>query len=128
MTSHDYFEIKKLLFGVMSKANKYESLEERRNFYYQALKRNLDFLDLDEPLDIRSSDVAELISNEFLTIQTEEPHIFEATGFVPWLEDARKNIAWNYYNRYEEYLMQCKGWKPTAISISIRVHDYGCGR
>lgn len=74
----------------MSKANKYESLEERRDFYYQALKRNLDFLDLDEPLDIRSSDVAELISNEFLTIQTEEPHIFEATGFVPWLEDARK--------------------------------------
>lgn len=116
MTSHDYFEIKKLLFGVMSRANKYESLEERRDFYYQVLKRNLDFLDLDEPLDVRSSDVAELISNEFLTIQTEEPHIFEATGFVPWLEDARKNIAWNYYNRYEEYLMQCKGWKPTAIA------------
>ncbi|UKI51888.1 MAG: hypothetical protein L6V79_06945 [Clostridium sp.] len=93
MTSHDYFEIKKLLFGVMSKANKYESLEERRDFFIiKHLSVILIFLDLDEPLDIRSSDVAELISNEFLTIQTEEPHIFEATGFCAVVGRCKKKI------------------------------------
>lgn len=116
MTSHDYYEIKKMLFGVMSKANKLESLDERRRFYFDFLKRNIDFLDLEEQVDIDSSDIAELISNEFLTIETERPHLFEETGFVPWLEAAKKDITWNYYNRYEQYLMQYKNWKPTAIA------------
>ncbi len=116
MTSQDYFKIKKLLWGVMEKANTFSSLEERRKFYCKYLNNNIEFVDLDDPIDINSSEVAELISNEFLTIQTEEPHIFEATGFVPWLENARKTIAWNYYNRYEQYLLQSKGWKPTAIA------------
>lgn len=57
-----------------------------------------------------------VISNEFLTIETEKPHLFEETGFVPWLEAAKKDITWNYYNRYEQYLMQYKNWKPTAIA------------
>lgn len=116
MTSHDHFEIKKMLFGVMSKAEKRDSLDERRKFYYSYLEKNFEFLDLDEDVDIYSDEVAELISDEFLTIQTETPHLFVETGFVPWLEDARKDITWNYYNRYEQYLMQDKGWKPTAIA------------
>ncbi len=116
MTKTTLENIKRLLFGIMPKANKLSSIEEMRSFYYKFLEGNLMFIDADEEIDINAPEIAELITNDFILIETDEPKVFEADGYVPWLNDARKDISWTYYNRYEQYLLQKKGWKPTAIA------------
>ena len=116
MTNSTLESIKRLLFGVMSKASKLSSIEEMRKFYYKFLENNLMFIDCDEEIDINAPEIAELISNDFIQIETEDPKVFEADGYVPWLANAKKDISWTYYNRYEQYLLQKKGWKPTAIA------------
>ena len=116
MTSESLHSIKMLLIGVMSKAERLSSIEEKRQFYYKYLKNNIDFIDTDEDIDIDCKEIAELISNDFLSIQTDEPKIFEADGYVPWLNDRRKDISWNYYNRYEQYLLQYKKWIPSSVT------------
>ena len=113
MTNETKDEITKLLYGAMGKAEKLGSIEEKRNLYHKYLEKNVDILD--EPIDVNSEEIDELITDKFLNISVEKPQIFEA-GYVPWLQDARKDIAWNFYNRYEEYLLTQKGWKPKAIS------------
>ena len=51
-----------------------------------------------------------------MTIEVDKPKVFEAEGYFPWLQDERKNISWNFYDRYEKYLLEYKKWKPKAIA------------
>ncbi len=116
MTNETKEAITKLLCGVMGKADKLPSLDEKKIFYLGYLGRNLDYLDVNETIDPHSEEVDELITDQFLSITVDKPKIFEAEGYVPWLQDARKDIAWQFYDRYENYLLQYKHWKPKAIA------------
>lgn len=116
MTNDTKEKITNMLFGIMSKADKLSSLDEKKKFYLSYLERNLDYLDVDEEVDPHSDEVDELITDKFLSIVIDKPKIFEAEGYTPWLQDVRKDISWQFYNRYEKYLFQYKNWKPTAIA------------
>ena len=41
--------------------------------------------------------------------------VFEAKGFKPWLDEARLDIDWKFYDRYEKYLLKKKKWNWGAI-------------
>lgn len=116
-------QITKMLYGAMSKADKLESIEEKKRLYYKYLKSNLWILETNEEVDVDSPEIEELITDKFLNISIKKPQIFEDDGFVPWLDSARKDIAWNFYNRYEEYLLTSKKWKPKAISDMKKSSD-----
>lgn len=116
MTNDTKDKITNLLFGIMPKADKLPSLEEKKKFYLGYLERNLDYLDIEETIDPHSDEIEELITDKFLTIEVDKPKVFEAEGYVPWLQDERKNIRWNFYDRYEKYLLEYKKWKPKAIA------------
>ena len=64
MTNETKEKITDLLFGVMSKADKLPSLEEKKKFYLGFLERNLDYLDVDEKIDPHSEEIEELITDE----------------------------------------------------------------
>lgn len=116
MTNDTKDKITNLLFGIMPKADKLPSLEEKKKFYLGYLERNLDYLDIEETIDPHSDEIEELITDKFLTIEADKPKVFEKKGYVPWLQDERKNIRWNFYDRYEKYLLEYKKWKPKAIA------------
>lgn len=116
MTNDTKDKITNLLFGIMPKADKLPSLEEKKKFYLGYLERNLDYLDIEEAIDPHSDEIEELITDKFLTIEVDKPKVFEAEGYFPWLQDERKNIRWNFYDRYEKYLLEYKKWKPKAIA------------
>lgn len=116
MTNDTKNKITILLFGIMPKADKLPSLEEKKKFYLGYLERNLDYLDIEESIDPHSDEIEELITDKFLTIEVDKPKVFEAEGYVPWLQDERKNIRWNFYDRYEKYLLEYKKWKPKTIA------------
>lgn len=116
MTNDTKQKITDILYGIMGKAEKLPSLEEKKKFYLGYLERNLDYLDVDEEIDVDSQEIDELISDKFLSITIDKPKIFEAEGYTPWLQDARKDIKWQFYDRYEKYLLDYKGWKPKTIA------------
>ena len=116
MTNDTKDKITNMLFGIMPKADKLPSLEDKKKFYLGYLERNLDYLDIEETIDPHSDEIEELITDKFLTIEVDKPKVFEAEGYVPWLQDERKNIHWNFYDRYEKYLLKYKKWKPKAIA------------
>lgn len=105
----------KLLDSARKKAEKSSSIEEKRNIYIKFLTNNLDFLDVDETIKPNSEEIEQLITDNFLTMVVKPQQIFEDEGYVPWLEDARKDISWDFYNRYEKYLLEVKKWKPKTI-------------
>lgn len=107
--------IVKFLNSARKKAEREDSIEEKRNVYINFLKNNLDFLDVDETIDPNSEEIEQLINDNFLTIVVKQQQIFEDEGYIPWLEDARKDISWDFYNRYEQYLLEVKNWKPKTI-------------
>ena len=78
MTNETKEKITDLLFGVMSKADKLPSLEEKKKFYLGFLERNLDYLDVDEKIDPHSEEIEELITDKFLSIVVDKPKVFEA--------------------------------------------------
>lgn len=116
MTNDTKEKITDLLFGIMSKADKLPSLDEKKKLFLGYLERNLDYLDVDEKVDPHSEEIEELITDKFLSIVVDKPKVFEAEGYTPWLQDARKDIKWQFYDRYEKYLLQYKHWKPKAIA------------
>lgn len=123
MTNDTKNKITDLLFGIMQKAEKLPSIEEKKNFYLGYLERNVDYIDSDEVIDPHSEEVEELITDKFLTIEVDKPKIFEDEGYVPWLQDARKDINWQFYDRYERYLLDYKRWKPKAIADLKKTSD-----
>lgn len=116
MTNETKQTIIEALYGATKKANTLSSIEEKRNFFKNYFISIQSFLPLNETIDIESQEFEELISDNFLNIKPEAPKVFEDEGFVPWLNDQKPNITWDFYNRYERYLLTRKGWKPTVIS------------
>lgn len=116
MTNDTKQKIIDLLYGIMGKADKLSSLEEKKKYYFGYLEKNIDYLDVDEEIVINSEEINELISDKFLSITVDKPKVFEAEGYIPWLQDVRKDIKWEFYDRYEKYLLDYKEWKPKAIA------------
>lgn len=115
--------IKNSLYDFTKRANTLNSIEEKRQFYIKALRVILPFIDADEVIDPNSKEVEQIIVDNFLSIGIETPQIFEDEGYVPWLQDARKDIAWSFYNRYEKYLIQKKKWKTKAVASIDKSSD-----
>lgn len=116
MSSDLYNQIVTMLCGAMKKANKLESINEKKKLYHEYLNNNIEFLDTDEKINIDSDEIEALIADNFLNISIKQPAIFEDEGYVPWLENVKKDISWDFYNRYERYLLEIKKWKPKSIS------------
>ena len=93
--------IKNTLYVFSKKANTLNSIEEKRQYFITALERTLPLMDIDEEVDPNSKEVEQIIADDFLSIGMETPQIFEDEGYVPWLQDARRDIAWSFYDRYE---------------------------
>lgn len=126
MTNKTKDAIIKLLNGVTDKADKLNSIEEKNKFYHKCLANNVDFIEIDDcdlPLDLESEEINEIIADNFLSIVVSKPIVFSDDGYKPWLEDARKDIVWNFYNRYERYLFDMKKWKAKAISDIKKMSD-----
>ena len=66
MTNDTKNSIKMLLIGVTKKAETCSSIEEKRAFYHKYLERNIDFIDIDEDIDLTSPEIDELITDNFL--------------------------------------------------------------
>lgn len=116
-------EIIKALYGAEKKASKLKSIEEKRQHYRNYLSRVLPVLDIDESVDPNSEEINQLIDDNFISITVEKPQIFEDTGYIPWLDDARNNIDWKFYDRYEKYLLEYKHWKPKDINTIKTTSD-----
>lgn len=123
MTNDTKQKITNLLYGIMGKADKKNSLEEKKKFYLGYLEKNAEYLDIEEKIDINSDEIDELITDKFLSIVVDKPKVFEAEGYTPWLQDVRNDIKWEFYDRYEKYLLDYKGWKPKAIADMKKSSD-----
>lgn len=83
----------------------------------------MEFLKLVQPvlptdIDINNEELQKAITNEFLFV-VEEPKTFEKKGYIPWINQIRGKIQWNFYQRYEEYLLRVKKWDwATVLSIN----------
>ena len=72
--------------------------------------------EFDEQID---NDMLDKFINELVTTVDQEPIVFE-DGYIPWLDENRTSIKWQYSNRYEDYLLSIKKWSITTVrSISI---------
>ena len=117
MTNNDKNAILDLLYGVArsNKFNDLSSIAEKRNYLLRYLIQNSDFLDLEDSVDLNSEEVLELITDKFAHA-SEPAKCFEDEGFVPWLNDKRREIEWKFYDRYERYLLQKKRWNWDTVS------------
>lgn len=116
MTSSDKQQILDLLYGISS-SPKYSSktIAEKRDFLTKYLAMNIDFLDTETEIDVDSDEVQALITDNFLYI-AEPTKVFEDEGFTPWLDEKRSSIEWNFYDRYEKYLLYTKHWDWKTVS------------
>lgn len=122
MKNDTKIKITKMLIGVMPKAEKLNSIEEKKELYHRYLENNLMFLDTDEEIDINSYEIEEIITDKFLSISVGEVQVFD-DGYQPWLDDTRKDICWDFYNRYEEYLLTGKEWSPASVAELKKISD-----
>ena len=117
MTNETKAKIENLLFTVMDYANNQPTFEAKKEFYLNFLKNNLPFLpDVKDDINFNDGEIEEFIIDRFLSISKETPKVFEDEGYTPWLQDNRKNIKREFYDRYEKYLLRDKKWLPKSIS------------
>lgn len=116
-------QIIKVLYGVTGRADKLTSIDEKRKLYEKYLQNNLLFLDLDENIDIESPEIQEIITDYFLKMTVKDPIVFDEDGYIPWLDSNRKDIARDFYNRYENYLFAFKEWTPGTIASLKKTSD-----
>lgn len=117
MTNHDKNVILDLLYGVVrrDKFNALSSISEKRNFLLKFLLNNSDYLEFEEPVDLNSEEVLELITDKF-AYASEPAKCFEDEGYVPWLDDKRSSVEWKFYDRYERFLLHNKRWSWDTVS------------
>lgn len=77
---------------------------------------------LDQNVDVNDPELDELIKTN-VVVKEKGALVFEAKGFKPWLDDARMNIDWKFYNRYEKYLLKKKKWNWGAIQSINEITD-----
>ncbi len=74
------------------------------------------------PFDKNDAEI-QIAIKESVVIKEDKPTVFEAKGYVPWLNDARSSITWNFYNRYEKYLLKKKKWNWGTITSMNEITD-----
>lgn len=68
-------------------------------------------------VDVDDPDFIKMVKNK-VVIEEEKPIVF-AKGYTPWLNIKKPTIKWNYYDRYEKYLVKGKEWNwGTVQSIN----------
>ena len=75
-----------------------------------------------EQFDSQGQINPELLDNyiNMLVTNVDSKGIVFEDGYVPWLDENRSSIRWQYNNRYEDYLMSFKRWDvPSIRSIGI---------
>lgn len=60
---------------------------------------------------------------EMLYVNEEPILIFEPKGYQPWLNDQRALIDWNFWDRYQKYLLLKKDWSWDSIKDIDRSTD-----
>lgn len=82
-----------------------KSITEKMKMLLSALAQNIA---IDDP------ELVQMIK-ESVVIEEKPPIVF-SKGYTPWLDTERPNIKWNYYERYEEYLVKVKEWNWGTVS------------
>ncbi len=85
-----------------------DQVKEIRNKLLQSLNILCPGIDSSDP-------EIETMIKEAVVIVENKPIVFEK-GYTPWLADVKPTISWDYYNRYEKYLVKVKKWNWGTIS------------
>ena len=65
-------------------------------------------------VDKNDPDLDELVKESVVIVEN-EPIVFDK-GYNPWLQEVKSSITWNYYDRYEKYLVKTKKWNWGTIT------------
>ena len=114
MDKNDRKKIVDFFFGIKGNLDG-KSIKEQREYLTEAYSKMKNFLSLSNPVDADSEELQEIIVDEFLFAK-KPIAVFEEEGFVPWLNDEREKISWDFYDRYEKYLIHHKGWAWKTVS------------
>lgn len=100
---------------------------EQTKYIKEKLIKTLEVYDWIKVIDINDPQLEDLIKNS-VVIKENKPIVFQSNGYKPWLDSARTNIDWKFYDRYEKYLLDIKKWNWGAISsineISNNILDH----
>lgn len=72
------------------------------------------FLNISVPFDPEDLTLRQIIS-KFTDVKLKEPKVFQDDGYHPWLDEARANIKFNFYKRYDKYLFNVKHWSTDNL-------------
>jgi len=87
---------------------KFNKARQLIEFFISTASEHFSDVSLDDP------DINAFIS-EMLYVNENPPLVFEPKGFHPWLNDVRNTIEWNFWNRYQKYLLTYKDWTWSSI-------------
>lgn len=88
--------------------DKFDKAKELINLFVTQAKDHFNGVSLDDP-------EIDIFIAEMLYVNQNPPIIFEPKGFHPWLNDVRNTIEWNFWNRYQKYLLTKKNWNWSSI-------------
>ena len=120
MTLDEKIEIEYLIETIVRKIDSSMNFVEQVSFIKKKLVIGLQMID--SKIDINDPELETLIKNN-VVIKEKDALVFEAKGFKPWLDEARLNIDWKFYNRYEKYLLTKKKWNWGAIQSINQITD-----
>jgi hypothetical protein len=104
-----------VLAALNTPATKNMSLDKKREFVILLFKDK-------EAFGISLKDI-ELILDEIIYADIEEPLVFQKKGFTPWIIDAKSEVELKHYFRYENYLKQNKNRSLNIISSINKTTD-----
>ena len=115
LTETDKKTILDLLNSCSKKVDPNENFQNQVAFITEKLYALSSILGIE--VDINDPEIKKMIK-ESVVIVEDKPIVF-AKGYTPWLNDARQNIEWKFYGRYENYLVKKKHWNwGTVQSIN----------
>lgn len=118
MTNKDKRNIEKFLNNVANRLEGISNIAEKRVFLQTYLKHDWDYISIlldDKTLTPESDEIDEIITENYLKAN-DLPKIFCGEGYEPWLANKQDKIDWKYYDRYESYLLNKKGWDWNTVA------------
>lgn len=114
MTKVDEQRIEDCLYGINDRIQEKQSLVDKRKLCNDYLKSCWAFLNISVPFDPEDLTLRQIIS-KFTDVKLKEPKVFQDDGYHPWLDEARANIKFNFYKRYDKYLFNVKHWSTDNL-------------
>lgn len=111
MTENDKRVISDLLDACIKKVDPEMVFSDQVKAITARMETLMDAMGVD--VSINDPELVNMIK-ESAVITEDKPIIF-AKGYTPWLNDIKPRIEWNFYDRYEKYLVKEKKWNWGTI-------------